>query len=77
MGELGVHLRIDRSEGEPVGCRESSAVVPECFVVPENAGSTRAAKICQLGAIRTISRMMAAAGEVRVLEELKMGLELG
>jgi hypothetical protein len=37
----------------------SLAVVPACFVDPENAGSTRAAEMCVAAGIHTISRMVA------------------
>jgi hypothetical protein len=40
----------------------SLAGVLECFVDPENAGSTRAAEMCEAARIRTISRMVAAGG---------------
>jgi hypothetical protein len=53
------------------------AVVPECFVVPENAGSTRAAAVGGRGSIRTISRILAVAGEVRVLGEVEDGFGAG
>lgn len=45
-----MYSRIDRSGGGPIARRGSLAGVPECFVVPENAGSTRAAANVQHGA---------------------------
>jgi hypothetical protein len=37
----------------------SLAVVPACFVDPENAGSARAAEMGAAAGVRTISRMVA------------------
>jgi hypothetical protein len=77
MGGLGENVRIGRSEGGPA--REHCQLL---FLNVLLSLKTRGRRALQpgcnnTGRIRTISRMLAAVCEVRVLLELKMDLELG